>query len=626
MWQTVGRFKKGVPTVCGIVGYVGNSDACGILMDGLKKLEYRGYDSAGIAVLNNGHAEVRKIKGKISSLEALLSSGVPPCGSIGIGHTRWATHGKPSTENAHPHKAGRAIVVHNGIIENYSSIKTMLTESGNTFVSETDTEAIAQLINHYLQLGESPVAAIRRACQELSGSFAAGILIEGDLETLYAVRKESPLIVGLGENQTFIASDIPAILPYTGRMVFMDDGCIAVLRKKTTHFLDFYGNNVHNVAKDVVMDAVTAAKGSYKHFMLKEIFEQPQAVNNTFRGKLRRETGEVALEGLTLSDPEIKRIQKIIILACGTSYNAGLVGRCMFEDLTRVPVEVDIGSEFRYRNPIVGPDTLLISISQSGETADTLAASREAVKRGAKMIAICNVMESSIARLAEEGTIYTQAGPEIGVASTKAFTTQIVVLYLLAIYLAQKRNSIDPAQRKKLVDDLMQLPSLMQQSLATSEIVDRVAESFHNYSNFLYLGRGINTPIAYEGALKLKEISYIHAEAYAGGEMKHGPIALISPDMPVVALTSPNVVYEKMLGNMEEVHSRGGTLLVFANGELDTRVPQLAHEAIRVPSINKYLDTVLLTVPLQLFAYRVADLRGTDVDQPRNLAKSVTVE
>lgn len=612
--------------MCGIVGYVGHDQAYGILMDGLKKLEYRGYDSAGIAVLNNGHAEVRKIKGKICSLEALLSSNEAPCGSIGIGHTRWATHGKPSTENAHPHKAGRAIVVHNGIIENYSAIKNKLTALGYTFVSETDTEAIAQLINYYLDMGENSLSAIRTACQELSGSFAAGILIEGDLETLYAVRKESPLIVGLGENQAFIASDIPAILPYTCRMIFMDDGCIGLLRREQTDFVDFHGNSVQKVAKEVALDPVTAAKGPYKHFMLKEIFEQPHAVSNTCRGKLAKETGEVMLESVTLSDADIGSLEKIVILACGTSYNAGLVGRSMLEDLTRIPVEVDIGSEFRYRNPIVGPNTLLIGISQSGETADTLAASREAVRRGAKMIAISNVMESSIARFAELGTLYTQAGPEIGVASTKAFTTQITVLYLLAIYLASKRNSIAESQKRKLVEDLLRLPLVMEQTLETSEQVTRMAESFHHYSNFLYLGRGINTPIAYEGALKLKEISYIHAEAYPGGEMKHGPIALISPEMPVVALTSQNIVYEKMLGNMEEVHSRGGTLLVFANGDIDTRVPQLAHEVVAVPTVNRYLDTVLLTIPLQLFAYHVADLRGTDVDQPRNLAKSVTVE
>lgn len=612
--------------MCGIVGYVGTNQACGILMDGLKKLEYRGYDSAGIAVLNNGHAEVRKIEGKICSLEAFLSSTVAPYGTIGIGHTRWATHGKPSTENAHPHKAGRTIVVHNGIIENYSVIKAKLTSLGNTFMSQTDTEVIAQLVNHHLLLGDSTVSAIQKACKELSGSFAAAILIEGDPETLYAVRKESPLIVGLGENQTFIASDIPAILPYTCQMIFLDDGEIAVLRKDKMNFIDFDGNAVKKVTKHVALDPVTAAKGGYKHFMLKEIFEQPQAVANTFRAKISEERGEVSLEGITLSEPEIRSLEKIIVLACGTSYHAGLVGRRILEDLTRIPVEVDIASEFRYRDPIVGPNTLLISISQSGETADTLAASREAIRRGAKMIAISNVMESSLPRLAQRGTIYTQAGPEIGVASTKAFTTQITVLYLLAIYLAWKKNSTSLQQRKLLLEDLVRLPRLMEQSLKTSEMVARAAEYFHHYSNLLYLGRGINTPIAYEGALKLKEISYIHAEAYSGGEMKHGPIALISPDMPVVAVISPDVVYEKMLGNMEEVYSRGGTLLVFASGEIDPRVTQLAHEVIAVPTINTYLDTILLTIPIQLFAYQVADLRGNDVDQPRNLAKSVTVE
>ncbi len=612
--------------MCGIVGYVGTNQACGILVDGLKRLEYRGYDSAGIAVLHNGHADVRKIQGKICSLEALLHSTVVPSGSIGIGHTRWATHGKPSTENAHPHKAGRAIVVHNGIVENYSAIRAKLISMGNTFLSQTDTEVIAQLIDYHLRLGESPLSAIQKACRELSGSFAAGILIEGDSETLYAVRKESPLIVGVGEDQTFIASDIPAILPYTCQMIFMNDGDIAVLRRSKTDFMDFNGNPVQKTTKRVALDPVTAAKGGYKHFMLKEIFEQPEAVTNTFRGKVSKENGDVSLEGITLSDREIRNLEKIIILACGTSYHAGLVGRRILEDLTRVPVEVDIASEFRYRDPIVRPNTLLISISQSGETADTLAASREAIRRGAKMIAISNVMESSITRLADRGTIYTQAGPEIGVASTKAFTTQITLLYLLAIYLAWKQNSTSLMQRKNLIGDLVRLPAMMEQSLGTSEMIARVAESFRDYSNFLYLGRGINTPIAYEGALKLKEISYIHAEAYPGGEMKHGPIALISPDMPVVAVVSPDEVCEKMLGNMEEVFSRGGMLLVFASGEIDCRVTQLAHEVIAVPTVNSYLDTILLTIPIQLFAYQVADLRGNDVDQPRNLAKSVTVE
>jgi glucosamine--fructose-6-phosphate aminotransferase (isomerizing) len=611
--------------MCGIVGYIGQNPARPVLVDGLKKLEYRGYDSAGIAVLNNGTVEICKTKGKIHSLEGLLESDWTCPGCIGIGHTRWATHGKPSTENAHPHKSGRVTVVHNGIIENYTVIKSTLTSLGNNFASETDTEVISQLINHHLALGESPFQAIQSSCKELVGSFAAGILVEGEPDRLYALRKESPLIVGLGQNQTLIASDIPAILQHTNKMVFMDDGEIAVLRQDGAEFFDFDGNVVHKVVQEVSLDPVMAGKGGYKHFMLKEIFEQPQAVANTFRGRISSDH-EVQFNDLKITEKEIKSLEKIIILACGTSYHAGLVGRTIIEAMTRIPVEVDIGSEFRYRNPIVGPNTLLVSISQSGETADTLAASREAVKRGARMIAVCNVIESSLARAARQGVLYTQAGPEIGVASTKAFTTQITVLYLLAIYLGWKRGSISSDRKKELISDLLEIPRMMEQILAGSEEVIRAAGAFQNYTNFLYLGRGINTPIAYEGALKLKEISYIHAEAYPGGEMKHGPIALISPEMGVVVAISRDNVYEKMLGNMEEVHSRGGVLLVFASGEPDLRLRQLAHTVVTVPSSNEYLNPILLTIPLQLFAYCVADLKGHDVDQPRNLAKSVTVE
>ncbi len=611
--------------MCGIVGYIGASPACTILIEGLKKLEYRGYDSAGIAVINDGRFAIARAKGKIKILQELLAENPLP-GCIGLGHTRWATHGRPSEINAHPHRAGRAVVVHNGIIENYIALKRSLIESGRTFSSETDTEVIAQLIDHHLQEGMDPLAAIARTCRELQGSFAAGILIENDPETLYAIRKESPLIVGIGENESFIASDIPAILSHTRRMVFMDDGEIAVLKARSASFTHFDGTPVRKATVTVDLNPVMAEKGGYKHFMLKEIFEQPRAVTDTFRGRISEELGEVFLDSVKLTDEEMKRVKRIVIIACGTSFHAGLVGRRIIEDLTRIPVEVDLASEFRYRDPIVGEDTILIGISQSGETADTIAAVREGAARGARVISICNVIESSLARMSTDGVVYTHAGPEIGVASTKAFTTQITVLYLLALFLGWKRGALTLERRQQFLADLVRLPRLMEESLDTSEGLSQLARRYDKYPSFLYLARGINTAIGYEGALKLKEISYIHAEAYPGGEMKHGPIALISEEMPVVVVLSRDGVYDKMLGNMEEVRSRGGLLLVVAAGEVDSTVQDKANELIRVPMSNPYLTTILLALPLQLLAYHIADFKGTDVDQPRNLAKSVTVE
>jgi glucosamine--fructose-6-phosphate aminotransferase (isomerizing) len=611
--------------MCGIVGYVGASPAYSILIDGLKRLEYRGYDSAGVAVINEGRFAIARAKGKIKVLEDLLEK-TPLPGTIGIGHTRWATHGRPSEINAHPHRAGRAVVVHNGIIENYLALKRSLIESGRTFSSETDTEVIAQLIDHHLQEGMEPLAAIARTCRELHGSFAAGILIEDEPETFFAIRKESPLIVGVSDGESLIASDIPAILGHTRRMIFMEDGEIAVLKAGSVFFTDFDETPVAKTPVTVDINPVMAEKGGYKHFMLKEIFEQPRAVADTFRGRISEESGEVFLDGLSLTDEEVNRIKRIVIIACGTSYHAGLVGRRTIEDLTRIPVEVDLASEFRYRDPIVGDDTILIGISQSGETADTIAAVREGAARGAKVISICNVIESSLARMSPDGVVYTHAGPEIGVASTKAFTTQIAVLYLLALYLGWKRGSLTVERRRQLLKDLVHLPGLMEESLDTSAKLSVLGRHYERYPSFLYLARGINTAIAYEGALKLKEISYIHAEAYPGGEMKHGPIALISEEMPVVVVLARDVVYDKMLGNMEEVRSRGGLLLVLAAGEVDSTVQEKANELIQVPMSNPYLTTILLTLPLQLLAYHIADFKGTDVDQPRNLAKSVTVE
>ena len=611
--------------MCGIVGYIGGSPACHILLEGLRRLEYRGYDSAGIAVIHEGQIRIKRVNGKICALEECLKEAPLP-GSIGIGHTRWATHGKPSVKNAHPHKAGRVVVVHNGIIENYIELRRWLTSCGCRFLSETDTEVIAQLVNYHLNGNGDGIAAIRKACNTLRGSFAAGILVEDEPTRLYAVRKESPLTVGIGEGEAFLASDVPAILKHTSRIIFMEDGQIGVLDAQGAEFTDFRGQRVRKTIKKISVTPQMAEKGGYKHFMLKEIFEQPRAVTDTLRGRVVPGAGKVILDSLKLSDRTIKGIQRIVVVACGTSYHAGLVARRIIEDWTRIPVEVDIASEFRYREPIITRKTLFIGISQSGETADTLAAVREASKRGAKVISISNVIESSLARMSKHGVIYTQAGPEIGVASTKAFTTQITALYLLALYLAWKRDCMSIGTRQQLIADLMQLPSLMHRTLECSSQIKELAQNFKDYPNFLFLGRGISTAIAYEGALKLKEISYIHAEGYPGGEMKHGPIALISDEMPVVVILSPGKVYEKMLGNVEEVRSRGGIVLAVAAGGAESKIDQTAHGMIRVPASNEYLTSILLTLPLQLLAYYVADLKGTNVDQPRNLAKSVTVE
>lgn len=622
--HSANKLKKGNP-MCGIVGYVGKGEACDILLGGLKRLEYRGYDSAGMAVINDGLIHVTRVNGKICALEDCLES-APLQGPIGIGHTRWATHGKPSTTNAHPHKAGKAVVVHNGIIENYLDLKAMLIAEGCSFQSETDTEVIAQLLNYYLEKNLSNLSAIQEVCRALKGSFAAGILLEDDHDTLYAVRKESPLIIGMGEGEFFLASDVPAILNHTRNMVFMEDGEIAVLNPKGADFMNFDGSKIK---KDVIymdLDPVAAEKSGYKHFMLKEIFEQPRAVTDTFRGRISEEEGSIRLDGLKLTDEQIRGFEKIFIVACGTSFHAGLTARHIMERLIGIPVEVDIASEFRYRDPIIPRNSLFISVSQSGETADTLAAAKEAADRGAKIVAICNVVESSLARLASDGTIYTQAGPEIGVASTKAFTTQITTFYLLACYMGWKRGVISDNRLRELLADLVKLPEQITECLGQAQQLEITARKLERYPNFLYLGRGIETPIAYEGALKLKEISYIHAEAYPAGEMKHGPIALISDEMPVVVLLSRNHVYEKMIGNIQEVKSRGGIVIAVSAAGEDPQIAAMVDEMINVPHNNEYLTSIILTVPLQLLAYYIADFKGTDVDQPRNLAKSVTVE
>jgi glucosamine--fructose-6-phosphate aminotransferase (isomerizing) len=610
--------------MCGIVGYVGPRDTVGVLIEGLRRLEYRGYDSAGIAVFHGGDIEVRRARGKLKVLEERIA-GESFDGSIGIGHTRWATHGRPSDDNAHPHKAGRIAVVHNGIIENYLPLKKVLADEGRVFTSETDTEVIAHLIDHFLGKGLSFKEAVRHALGEIKGSYALGILCEEEPGTLIGARNESPLVVGLGEGELFIASDTPAVLAYTRDFIFLEDGEMAVLSDGEAEILDLEGNVIPREPRRVMWNPLMAEKGGYKHFMLKEIMEQPRAVTDTIRGRISEDRSEIVFEGLDPDGGLVKEIDKVAIVACGTSYHAALVGRYLIESLCRIPVEADIGSEFRYRDPLVDDKTLLVAISQSGETADTLAALREGKKRGARTLAICNVVESSLSRESDY-TIFTYAGPEIGVASTKAFSTQLVTLYLVSLFLGKRSGQIGQAQMGELIGELVRLPRLLEEVVRGHKEIERVARKYVHAQNFLYLGRGINYPIALEGALKLKEISYIHAEGYPAGEMKHGPIALIDREMPVVVLaTRGDTSYEKVMNNIEEVHAREGRIIALASRG-DREIASKVEDVISIPPTTALLAPVLLTIPLQLLAYYIADFKGNDVDQPRNLAKSVTVE
>jgi len=609
--------------MCGIVGYVGPRDTAKVLLGGLRRLEYRGYDSAGIAVFHRGRIEIRRKVGKLANLEDLIGEESFE-GKVGIGHTRWATHGRPSDENAHPHKAGKVAVIHNGIIENYLPLKEFLKKKGRAFTSETDTEAISHLIDHFIQEGCSFLDGVRLALDKIKGSYALGILCEEDEHHLIAARKESPLVIGIGDQEYFIASDIPAILPYTRDFVFMEDGEVAVLSSKGVKCFDAKGEEVLKEPKRVNWTPLMAEKGGYKHFMLKEIFEQPRAVIDTIRGRVSEELGSGIIEDLHLDPSALKKIRRIYLIACGTSYHAALVGKFLIEEFCRIPVETDIGSEFRYRNPILGEDTLLVAISQSGETADTLAALREGKKRGAMTLAICNAVESSLARDSDH-VIYTYAGPEIGVASTKTFVTQLVLLFLLSLRISRELGIIPVKEGKRLVEALIKVPHLMEEMLRSSKQIADIARKYLYAKDFLYLGRGINYPIALEGALKLKEISYIHAEGYPAGEMKHGPIALIDQEMPVVVLATKNEVYDKVLANIEEVKAREGKLIVLAS-QSDPEIAKKVDDVIFIPDTLPSLAPILLTIPLQLLAYYMADLKGTDVDQPRNLAKSVTVE
>ena len=609
--------------MCGIVGYLGPKDTAEVLMEGLRRLEYRGYDSAGIAVFHGGKIEVRRARGKLKILEEAIA-GESFEGNVGIGHTRWATHGRPSDINAHPHKAGSIAVVHNGIIENYLSLKKVLMERGHVFTSETDTEVISHLIDHFLRKGLAFEEAVRHALLEIKGSYALGVLCEEEPNKLIGARSESPLVVGLGEGELFIASDTPAVLTYTRDFIFLEDGEMAVLSDGEVEILDLEGKGVPREPKRVMWNPLMAEKGGYKHFMLKEIMEQPRAVTDTIRGRISEGRSEIIFDGLDSDEKMLEEIDKIAIVACGTSYHAALVGRYLVESLCRIPVETDIGSEFRYRNPLVDERTLLVAISQSGETADTLAALREGKKRGARTLAICNVVESSLSRESDY-TIFTYAGPEIGVASTKAFSTQLVTLYLVSLFLGKRSGQIGHAQMGEYIEELVKLPHLLEEVVRGHKEIARVARKYVHAKNFLYLGRGINYPIALEGALKLKEISYIHAEGYPAGEMKHGPIALIDQEMPVVVLATRDDTYEKVMNNIEEVHAREGRIIALASQD-DGEIASKVEDVISIPPTISILTPVLLTIPLQLLAYYIADFKGNDVDQPRNLAKSVTVE
>jgi glucosamine--fructose-6-phosphate aminotransferase (isomerizing) len=608
--------------MCGIIGYVGDRDASFILVQGLKRLEYRGYDSAGLATFHDGSITVRRCLGKLENLEKLLRE-APIRGTVGIGHTRWATHGRPSEQNAHPHRAGKIVVIHNGIIENYLELRAALQAKGRAFTSETDTEVISHLIDERVQEGLDFVAATRSAVRQLEGSFSIVVMHEDSPDKLVAAKSATPIVIGLGQDENFIASDIPAILDHTRRVLFLEDGEMAEVTRNGVNLSTFAGEKIVREPRTVTWDPVTAQKGGYRHFLLKEIHEQPQAIIDTMRGRLLQEKADVSLDELA-DATWLSQARRIVLVACGTASHACLVGKYFIEHIARIPAEVDYGSEFRYRDPVLEPGTVMVVISQSGETADTLAALEAGRERGAKVLAICNVVDSSIARKAD-AVIYTHAGPEISVASTKAFTTQLTVLYLLGIYLARRRDVLADADARALIADLVNLPSHVEQCLKRERAIEKVAKKYGNAHDFLYIGRGINYPIALEGALKLKEISYLHAEGYAAGEMKHGPIALINEEVPVVVLLPKDRVYGKTLSNMKEVESRGGRIIALT----DTPSPDLediAWEVVQVPTSNPWLLPVLLTIPLQLLAYYIAVYRGTDVDQPRNLAKSVTVE
>ncbi len=620
--------------MCGIVGYVGNKQVVPLIIDGLRKLEYRGYDSAGIAVVNDDHdLEIRRAEGKLRNLEETIRLS-PLDGTYGIGHTRWATHGRPTEENAHPHRdcTGRVVVVHNGIIENYLQLKERLRKSDHHFVTETDTEIMAHLIEEYLKADSSFEQAVRSAVAELRGIFALSIINADEPDTIIAVRQGPPVVIGLGDHEFFVASDIPPILQHTRDVFFLGDGEIAIINRDAVRVTDFEGNSVQPAIQRITWDPIMAEKGGFKHFMLKEIYEQPRSVRDTVQGRISLDSGQVFLDEMSnITEADFKRFTTIKIAACGTSWHAGLAGKYMIEQLARVPVDVDYASEFRYRSPVMDDNTLLLVISQSGETADTIAALREAKELGAKVLAICNVQGSMIVREAD-GTILTHAGPEIGVASTKAFTAQMIALYLLGLYLGNLRGTLSIEEARFHAQELAELPVKLEHLLNDSDGIEELSKEFFRSTDFLYLGRGINFPVALEGALKLKEISYIHAEGYPAGEMKHGPNALIDERLPVLFINTreegnraSELRYEKTHSNIVEVKAREGIVIsVLTEGDSISSV--VSDHVIEIPAASDLLSPILSIIPLQLLAYHIAVRRGCDVDQPRNLAKSVTVE
>ena len=613
--------------MCGIVGYIGEQDSTPIILNGLKRLEYRGYDSAGVAVLDNGHIEIRRDAGKLNHLEALVHD-LPLHGKIGIGHTRWATHGEPNTRNAHPHigSTGEFVVVHNGIVENYLALREELAAEGTEFHSDTDSETIVHLVEKFYAAGSPMVEAVRQALRQLKGAHGIVVMSSREPDKIVAARMGNAggVVIGLGEGENFVASDLPAILEHTRRVMFLESHQMAVVTKESVVVTDLDGNPVDLPVQTISWDPVATEKGEYRHFMQKEIHEQVRSLTDTLAGRVDFDEGKIILHELNLDAEKAKKIKRIIITACGTAAHAGMVGKILIERIARVPVEVAIASEFRYADPLIDEDTVVLAISQSGETADTLAAMEEGRSKGAILWSIVNAIGSQAMRIAD-GCISMQTGPEIGVASTKAFTAPLIDLYMLAVYLGDLRGTLDAGERYRLVRDLMAVPALVGECLNREPQVVELARKFMNIDHMLYLGRGINMPIAYEGALKLKEISYIHAEGYPAGEMKHGPIALIDQNMPVVALVADDPWYDKMISQIEQALARGGEVIAVAT-DGDDRIPDLTENILWVPKTPWLLSPVITIIPLQLFAYHIASLLGLDVDQPRNLAKSVTVE
>lgn len=620
---TRGNKSRGESYMCGIVGYIGEKKAVPILMEGLQKLEYRGYDSAGVAVYDKGNIEIRKFKGRLSVLEEHLKRETLD-GSLGIGHTRWATHGEPSDINSHPHTnvSGNIAVVHNGIIENYMNIKKMLIEQGYTFKSETDTEVLAHYIDFFYE-GDL-IEAVRKVLEKIRGSYAFAVISKREPDKIVCVRKENPLIVGAGEGENFIASDIPAILNHTRNIYLLNENELAVIEKDRVSFLDQEGREVKKEIFEVKWDVSAAEKGGFEHFMIKEIHEQPKAVKDTMTSRVLADSDEIRLDGIKLTKEELEKFGKIFIVACGTAYHAGMVGKYVLEKLVRIPVEVDIASEFRYRNPIVDERTLVIVISQSGETLDTLAALKEAKKKGARILSIVNVVGSSIARESHD-VLYTWAGPEIAVASTKAYTTQLIALYIIALYMAKLKSTLTDEEIAAIKAEMQGLPKLVEETLKQKETIQKFATRNSNARDVFYLGRGIDYAVALEGSLKLKEISYVHSEAYAAGELKHGTIALIENGTIVLAVLTQDDLYEKMVSNVKEVKARGAFVFAIAK-EGNTEVEAVADYTLYIPQVSDILAPVVSVIPLQLLAYYMAVEKGCDVDKPRNLAKSVTVE